>query len=131
MSHVIDIVGTARVNTFYRRVVYTGDLSQLVVMALRPHESIGAERHRAVEQTLIIVEGSGKAILDERRFPVRAGDAVVITPGTRHNLIAGADGMKLYTVYTPPNHIDGTIHRTKADAKADEEDRAFGQRVGY
>ena len=126
-SSVIDIVREARRNNYYRRVVHTGERSQLVVMALPPDEEIGYETHRAVEQTLFIVEGTGTMILDGIRCLVRPGDAVTITPGTRHNLIAGSTPLRLFTVYTPPNHIDGRVHRTRADAEADVEDGAFGR----
>jgi mannose-6-phosphate isomerase-like protein (cupin superfamily) len=132
-SAVIDIVAEARRNNYYRRVVYTGELSQLVVMALRPNEEIGREIHREVEQSIFIVEGSGRFVAYGRQRIVRPGDAIVITPGTRHNLIAesGPLSLRLFTIYTPPNHIDGRIHRTRADAEADVEDREFGETVGY
>ena len=129
-STVIDIVGEALANTFYRRVVFTGENSQLVVMALNPHEDIGEERHRAVEQTLVVVQGFGTATLNGVDRPVGPGDAVVVVPETRHDITADAHGMKLYTVYAPPNHIDGTVHATKADAEADIEDHRFGEAAG-
>lgn len=129
MSAVVDAVAEARRNNYYRRVVYTGELSQLVVMALRPHEDIGAERHRAVEQTIVVAEGYGVVTLGDRRRTVHVGDVIVITPRTRHNLVAGTVPLKLFTIYTPPNHIDGRVHRTRADAEADIADREFG--VGY
>lgn len=135
MSSVVNIVAEARRNTFYRRVIYTGEFSQLVVMAIPPRDDIGVERHRAVEQTIVIVDGFGILSLGRQRRVVNPGDAIVITPGTRHNLVAGhnlAGGpLKLFTVYTPPNHIDGRVHRTRADAEADIEDREFGELVGY
>lgn len=130
MSVIVDIVAEARRNTFYRRVIYTGELSQLVVMALRPHEDIGAERHRAVEQTIVLVEGFAIVVLDGRRQTAHVGDAIVITPGTYHNLVAGPQGVKLFTIYTPPNHIHGRVHRTRADAEADIADQEFGRAVG-
>lgn len=131
MSLVVDIVGEARRNEFYRRVLHTGAYSQLVVMAIPPGSEIGSERHRAVEQTLVIVDGVGTVILDGRRAEVKCGDAVVVTPGTRHNIVAGPRPLKLFTTYTPPNHIHGRVHRTKAEAEADIQDREFGERVGY
>lgn len=126
---VLDIVTEARRNTYYRRVVYTGELSQLVVMALRPHQEIGMERHRAVEQTIVVVDGLGTMVLNGLRRPIRPGDAIVVTPKTSHNLIA-TSALKLFTIYTPPNHIDGRVHRTRAEAEADIEDREFGQAIG-
>lgn len=130
MSAVVDIVSEARRNTFYRRVIYTGELSQLVVMSLLPNDEIGAERHRAVEQTLVIVMGFGTVILDGRQRKVEPGDAIVVTPGTYHNLVADSV-LKLFTIYTPPNHIHGRVHRTRAEAEADIEDQEFGRAGGY
>jgi mannose-6-phosphate isomerase-like protein (cupin superfamily) len=129
MSAVVDIVAQARRNTDYRRVVHTGQLSQLVVMSLLPNDEIGAERHRAVEQTLVVVVGFGTVILDGRRQKVGPGDAIVVTPGTYHNLVADSV-LKLFTIYTPPNHIHGRVHRTRAEAEADIEDQEFGRAAG-
>lgn len=130
MSAVVDIVSEARRNTHYRRVVYTGERSQLVVMALRPREDVGAEMHPAVEQTVVIVDGFAVVTFDGRRETVHVGDAIVITPGTYHNVAAGPRGLKLFTIYTPPNHIHGRVHRTRADAEADIEDQEFGRAAG-
>jgi len=127
---IFDILGEALDNTFYRRVVFTGRNSQLVVMAIGPGEDIGAEKHRAVEQTLIVAYGFGVAVLNGVETPIGPGDAVVVVPGTKHNIIADEQGMKLYTIYAPPNHIPGTVHRTKADAEADVEDHIFGREAG-
>lgn len=128
-SAVIDIVAEARRNTAYRRVIHTGALSQLVVMALPPRGEIGAETHRAVEQSLFIVDGIGTIILDGLRRSVHPGDVVTISRGTRHNLVAGPVALRLFTVYTPPNHIDGRVHRTQADAMDDVEDEEFGREI--
>lgn len=130
MSAVVDIVAEARRNVYYRRVVYTGERSQLVVMALRPHEDVGAEMHRAVEQTIVIVDGLATVVLDGRQQTAHGGDAIVITPGTYHNVTAGPRGLKLFTIYTPPNHIHGRVHRTRADAEADIENEEFGRAAG-
>jgi mannose-6-phosphate isomerase-like protein (cupin superfamily) len=125
---IVDIISAAHRNTAYRRVVHTGELSQLVVMALRPYEKIGEETHRAVEQTLFIVDGSGTVTLDGVRRRVQPGDAIVIAPGVSHNLTAGPKPLRLFTVYTPPNHIDGRVHRTRAEAERDFEDEEFSRR---
>ena len=127
-SDVIDIIAEARRNTYYRRVVRTGALSQVVVMALLPYEEIGQETHRAVEQSLFIVDGFGTITLNGLRQSVRPGDIILVAPGTRHNLVAGPAPLRLFTIYTPPNHIDGRVHRTRADAEADTEDEDFGER---
>jgi mannose-6-phosphate isomerase-like protein (cupin superfamily) len=79
-----------------------------------------------VEQVLYIRSGQGTVMLDGRSSPFEAGDIVVVTPGTRHNFLnTGSEDLKITTVYAPPNHIDGRVHRTKADADADTEDEAF------
>lgn len=126
---VVDIVAEAKANPWYRRVVHTGDKSQLVVMTIPPFGEVGEETHRVVEQSIFIVEGTGTATINGARATVRPGDAIVVTPGTTHNIKAGREPLRLFTTYTPPNHLDGTLHRTRADAEADERDQAFGRRV--
>jgi mannose-6-phosphate isomerase-like protein (cupin superfamily) len=107
----------AREGEDFRRVLFTTERSQLVLMALRPGEEIGEETHEGIDQILAFVEGEGEAVLEGERRPVRAGSVVVVPGGTRHNFIAsGGSALKLYTVYTPPEHPDGTVHRTKAEA---------------
>ncbi|HTK05441.1 MAG TPA: cupin domain-containing protein [Candidatus Eisenbacteria bacterium] len=130
MSHRTNIIAAAGENGDFRRVLFTGAKSQLVVMCVPPGGEIGEETHAKVEQTLFFLSGSGEGMLDGETFPVGAGDAVVVTPGTRHNFRnTGEDAMRVSTVYAPPNHIDGRVHRTKADADADAEDEAFGEGV--
>lgn len=126
---VVNIAEEARRNRYYRRVVSTGERSQLVVMCIPPHAEVGEETHRTVEQTLFIVEGSGTVLLNGFREPVGPGSAVVVPPGTTHNLKTGREPLRLFTIYVPPNHIDGTLHRTRADAEADTEDETFGRQV--
>lgn len=125
-----NIIQEARNNAFYRRVVYTGELSQLVVMTIPPGGDVGEETHRAIEQSIFVVEGDGAVMLGSVWRPIHAGDVIVIPPGVRHNLIAGPVPLRLVTVYTPPNHIDRRVHPTRADAEADIEDEAFGRRMG-
>ncbi len=120
----------AEENTFFRKVLFTGTKSQLVVMDIKPGEDVGEETHPHVEQTLFLLSGEGKAILDGEERPFRAGDVFVVTPGTRHNFLnTGGDSLKIVTIYVPANHIDGTIHKTKQDAEADAADEAFGEGV--
>ncbi len=127
MSFQINIVQTTNENGDFRRVLFTGAKSQLVVMSLPPGGEIGGETHDHVEQTLYFQSGSGEAILDGKTSPIHAGDVLIVTPGTRHNVRnTGTAPLKIATVYAPPNHIDGRVHHTKADADADEEDEAFG-----
>ena len=125
-----NVAQLARDNTNYRRVLFTGDKSQLVVMSIAPGDDIGQETHARVEQTIVCVSGSGRLSLNGVESSFAPGDIVVITPGTRHDIRnVGSAPLKLYTVYVPPNHIDRRVQATKADAQADQEDEAFGQRV--
>ncbi len=108
-------------NTNFRRVLYTAKHSQLVVMSLNSGEDIGEEVHE-LDQFIRCEAGEGKAILDGVEHPVKNGTAVVVPHGATHNIInTGTGAMKLYTLYSPPNHKDGTVHHTKADAEAAEE----------
>jgi mannose-6-phosphate isomerase-like protein (cupin superfamily) len=116
-----DIEALAVKNEEFRRVVYTAQHCQLVLMALGPQEEIGAEVHK-LDQFFRVEEGTGAAVLDGVRTEIRAGFAVVVPAGTRHNIInTGSGPMKLYTIYAPPNHRDGVVHRTRAEADADRE----------
>jgi len=110
-------------NTYFRQVLYTGKFTQLVVMCLQPAEEIGNEVHAAVDQFFRVEEGEAKFVFNNtEEHKVHAGDAVVVPAGTFHNVIntSKTDKLKLYTLYSPPNHPDGTIHKTKADAEAAE-----------
>lgn len=130
MSSHLNIIEETQRNENFRRVLFTGAKSQLVVMHIPPGGEIGEETHAHVEQSLFFLSGSGKTILDGQASPITAGDVVVVTPGTTHNFINdGSEPLKVYTIYAPPNHIDGRVHVTKADADADVEDEAFGQAV--
>jgi mannose-6-phosphate isomerase-like protein (cupin superfamily) len=112
-----DVARMARENEDFRRVLFTTERSQLVLMALRPGEEIGEEVHEGTDQVLAFVEGEGEAVIEGEGRPVRAGGVAVVPAGTRHNFVAGrGSSLKLFTVYTPPEHPDGTVHRTKAEA---------------
>jgi mannose-6-phosphate isomerase-like protein (cupin superfamily) len=118
---VQDIERLAGHNESFRKVLYTARSCQLVLMALKPQESIGAEVHR-LDQFFRVETGTGEAVLDGVRTQIRAGFAVLVPAGTRHDIInTGAEPMKLYTLYAPPNHRDGVEHQTRADAEADSE----------
>jgi len=118
---VKDIEGLAVKNDEFRRVLYTAKNCQLVLMALKPREEIGAEVH-TLDQFFRVEEGSGEAILDGVRTPIKAGFAVLVPAGANHNIInTGSVPLKLYTLYAPPNHRDGVHHQTRAAAEADEE----------
>lgn len=130
MSYQTNIVEQTKNNKNFRTVLFTGKKSQLVVMSIPPGSEIGEETHARVEQTLFFLSGSGKAILDNKETKIIAGDVVVVIPGTKHNFVnTGAEDLKVYTVYAPPNHIDGRAHKTKADAEADDADEEFGNNV--
>ncbi|MGH7312426.1 MAG: cupin domain-containing protein [Candidatus Rokuibacteriota bacterium] len=109
-------------NTYFREVLFTGSHSQLVVMALAPGGEIGLETHADVDQFIRVEAGHGKAILDGKEHSLEDGSAVVIPAGTSHNIVTSSRGeaLKLYTVYSPPEHPDGTVHKTKAEALAYE-----------
>lgn len=118
---VQDIESLAVQNDDFRRVLYTAKHCQLVVMALKPKEEIGAEVHE-LDQFFRVEDGAGEIILDGVRTSVRAGFAVVVPAGANHNIInTGSIPLKLYTLYAPPNHRDRVVHPTRADAEADTE----------
>ncbi|MDP1890044.1 MAG: cupin domain-containing protein [Gemmatimonadaceae bacterium] len=108
-------------NSDFRRVLYTAKHCQLVVMALVPGEEIGAEVHE-LDQFFRIEAGTGIAVLDGVRTAIRAGYAVLVPAGANHNIInTGAVPLRLATLYSPPNHRDHVVHKTRADAVADSE----------
>lgn len=120
-GYVQDIEAIAIGNDDFRRVLYTARNCQLVVMSLKPDEDIGAEVHQ-LDQFFRVEAGSGEAVLDGVRTAIRAGSAVVVPAGAKHNIInTGREPLKLYTIYAPPNHRDGVTHHTRADAEADTE----------
>ena len=110
-------------NGYFRQVLYTGAHSQLVLMCLQPGEEIGMEVHPNVDQFFRFEAGVGKAILDGEEIIFKAEDALIVPAGTNHNIIntSMTDQLKLYTIYSPANHPDGTIHKTKAEAVEAEE----------
>ena len=121
-GYVVDIEKATKENKNFRKVLYTAKNSQLVVMSLKPGEEIGEEVHE-LDQFIRIEKGKGKAVLDAVEHKIKDDYAIVIPAGTRHNIINTSkdEEMKLYTIYSPPEHRDGVIHKTKADALADDE----------
>lgn len=111
-------------NSNFRQVVYTGQHAQLVVMSLLPNEEIGTEVHEIVDQFLRIEQGEGKVIINGQEHSLKDGDAIIVPAGATHNVIntSSEKPLKLYTVYSPPHHKDGTIHKTKQEAEADSSD---------
>lgn len=111
-------------NNYFRQVLFTSQHVQVVVMCLKPGEDIGEEVHEIVDQFLRIESGEGKVIIDGEERAIKDGDAIVVPAGAKHNLInASADKvLQLYTVYAPPHHKEGTVHKTKQDAENDKKD---------
>ncbi|MFH1404802.1 MAG: cupin domain-containing protein [Patescibacteria group bacterium] len=109
-------------NNNFREVLFTGPKCQLVVMRLLPNEEIGMEVHNDHDQFIRIEAGAGKASIDGEEFNLKDGSAIVVPAGSQHNVwnTSDSDNLKLYTVYSPPEHADGTIHTTKAEADAAE-----------
>lgn len=117
-----DIEDLTKKNEDFRRVLYTGPHVQLVLMSLQPGEDIGEEVHEENDQFIRVEEGKGEVLIDGKRTPLEDDIAVVIPAGARHNVINTGDGpLKLYTIYGPPEHVDGTVHRTKQEADASDE----------
>jgi len=127
-SYFANIAKETTDNQNFRKVLFTGPKSQLVVMSILPGSEVGSETHKYTEQTLFFLSGTGKGVLNDKEFPIGSGDVVVVTAGTKHNFInTGKVPLKIYTVYSPPNHIDGRVQLTKADADADAADEAIGE----
>jgi mannose-6-phosphate isomerase-like protein (cupin superfamily) len=110
-------------NSDFRRVLYTGKYSQLVLMNLKPIEEIGMETHHNRDQFFRFEEGEGKVVIDGVEHKVKDGDAVIVPAGAKHNVVntSKKSELKLYTIYSPPEHQDKVIHHTKADAEANPE----------
>ncbi|MBI2063609.1 MAG: cupin domain-containing protein [Candidatus Yanofskybacteria bacterium] len=128
MAYVTNIEKDTLENGNFRKVLYTAKNSQLVLMSLKPKEDIGVEVHQ-LDQFIRVEKGSGKTVLNGEEREIGDGSAVIVPAGTEHNIIntSETEEMKLYTVYSPPNHQDGIIHATKADAIADEEEHFDGK----
>lgn len=123
-GYLINIEEKSLENDYFREVLFTAPHSQLVVMSLQPGEEIGLETHDDRDQFIRIEAGTGKAILNGEENELADGSAVVIPAGTEHNIIntSKVDALKLYTIYSPPEHPDGTIHKNKAEAEAYEKE---------
>lgn len=110
-------------NNNFRKVLFTNKYSQVVLMSIPPGEDIGSEVHETVDQVLVFVRGSGRAVVAGETHDIRAGDMFAVPAGTEHDFINNGDeALKLFTVYSPPEHPDGVVHATKADALAHPEE---------
>ena len=127
-GYVANIEDATKENENFRKVLYTAKNSQLVVMSIPPMEEIGEEVHE-LDQFIRLEKGKGKAVLDDVEHEIEDDFAVVIPAGTKHNVINTSDSepMKLYSIYSPPEHRDGVVHATKADAEADTADEFDGK----
>lgn len=122
-GYVTNIEKDTLENENFRKVLYTAPNTQLVLMTLEPDEDIGEEVHEEHSQFIRVEAGVGKAVLDGVEHDLEDGSAVVIPAGMRHNVIntSSTEKLRLYTLYSPPEHKDGTLHETKADALRDDE----------
>jgi mannose-6-phosphate isomerase-like protein (cupin superfamily) len=120
-DYLKNVVDQAMRNSDFRRVIHTGKCMQTVLMNINPGEEIGMEVHPDNEQFLVCVNGEGRAVVNKAEEPFELGDVVVVPPGAEHNFINTSDtSMKIVTIYSPPHHPAGTIHKTKAEADAAE-----------
>jgi mannose-6-phosphate isomerase-like protein (cupin superfamily) len=121
MEH-FTIATVAEQSADFRRVLWTGDHAQLVIMTIPPGGEIGQETHEGTDQILTFVSGTGEAVVAGETKQVAQGDLVVVPAGTEHNFRnTGVNPLVLYTVYSPPEHADGVVHATKEEADAAEE----------
>ena len=121
VTTAVDILGAARSNDAFRRVVQTGDHEQVVVMSIPPGGEIGEEVHPHTDQVFLFVDGHGEATIDGLSSVVGPNELVFVHAGCRHNFRNQGDGpLRLITIYAPPAHAPGTIHETKAEADRDE-----------
>lgn len=119
---VADIEALTEENSDFRHVLYTGHNMQLVLMSIEPGDEIGEEVHEDRDQFFRIEAGEGEVWIDGARHPVKADDAIIVPQGARHNVVSRGEGpLKLYTLYGPPEHVDGTVHATSKDARAADE----------
>ena len=127
-GYVTNIENLSLENSNFRKVIYTAKNCQLVLMSLKPGEEIGSEVHQ-LDQFIRVESGTGKTILNGAEQEIKGGYAVLVPAGVEHNIVNTSEEteMKLYTVYSPPNHRDGITHITKVDASADEGEHFDGK----
>ena len=119
---VADIEELTEENSDFRRVLYAGKNLQLVLMAIQPGEEIGEETHADRDQFFRVEKGKGEVWIDGHRSKIKSDDAIIVPAGARHNIVnTGDEALRLYTIYSPPEHRDGIVQATKSDAAAEEE----------
>lgn len=123
-GYKIDIEKTTVANENFRKVLYTSNHLQLVAMSLQPGEEIGLETHHHNDQFFRLEQGKATCIVDDMQYEAGAGDIIIIPAGAKHNIINNdkSSELKLYTIYTPPHHKDGIVHKTKAEAAKSKEE---------
>ena len=111
-------------NTNFRKVLYTGEHTQLVLMSLKPQEDIGLETHADNDQFFRFEAGEGKVVVNETEYAVKDGDAIIVPAGAKHNIIntSSSEALKMYTLYSPAHHKDGIVRATKEEAEANDEE---------
>lgn len=123
-DHFITNIETDTIkNRYFRKVLYTTKSFQLVLMSIEPKSDIGMETHKTITQFIRVEKGTGKAIFNGKEHDISDGSAFVIPNGTEHNIIntSNSNDLKIYSIYSPPNHTKNTIHKTKEDAEKDDE----------
>ncbi|MGD0729306.1 MAG: cupin domain-containing protein [Candidatus Micrarchaeaceae archaeon] len=123
-GYKIDLEKETKKNIYFRRVLYTAEHSQLVLMSLGPKEEIGAEVHKKIDQFFRFEQGKGIVVVNSTKHTVKDGSAVIVPAGSRHNVINTSTtlALKFYTIYSPPDHKDKITHRTKAEAMAHDKE---------
>jgi len=123
-GYKVDIEKETNKNTYFRRVLYTAEHSQLVLMSLKPREEIGEEIHRGIDQFFRFEYGKGAVVINGFKHVVKDGSAVIVPAGAKHNVIntSARLNLKFYTIYSPPDHKDKIVHRTKAEAIAKDKE---------
>ncbi len=123
-GYVVHLEGETKKNGLFRRVLYTGEHSQLVLMSIKPTDEIGMEAHKDNDQFFRIDSGEGKVVINGTEHIVKDGDGIVVPAGAKHNIVntSSVADLRLYTLYSPPHHKDGTVHRTKEEALSSEEE---------
>lgn len=123
-GYVVHLEKETKSNKLFRRVLYTGAHSQLVLMSVKPKDELGMEVHKDNDQFFRIDSGEGKVVISGIEHAVRDGDGIIVPAGTQHNVIntSAVEDLRLYTIYSPPHHKDGTVHHTKEESMTDEEE---------
>ena len=117
-GYQVDLEKVTKKNSYFRRVLYTAEHSQLVLMSLKPKEEIGAEIHKGIDQFFRFESGKGMVVINDVRHAVKDGSGVIVPAGAKHNVIntSANASLRFYTMYSPPDHKDKIVHRTRAEA---------------